>query len=191
MDRENHPVRLSGPSDDQLRLIIDNVPAMVWTARPDGFRDFINRRWLEYTGLNFEQAVGTGFAAVHPEDRPEFLAQWERAVQDGTPIECEIRLRRADGEYFWFIHRIVPFRDESRNVLKWIATITDIHSLKRSEESLKDERKRIETAHRQTEEQYRNVVETATDAVISVDETSAILFANPATTRVFVTPLRS
>ena len=185
MARENQAVRLSGPSDDQLRLIIDNVPAMVWTALPDGFRDFVNRRWLEYTGVSSEQAVGTGFVAVHPEDLPEFIAQWEQAIRAGTPMEREIRLLRADGEYFWFLHRIVPLQDEAKNVLKWIATITDIDALKRSEESLKDERKRIETAHRQTEEQYRNVLETATDAVISVDETSAILFANPATTRVF------
>ena len=185
MDHENQAVRLPKPSDAQLRLIIDNVPAMVWTALPDGFRDFVNRRWLEYTGLSSEQAVGTGFVAVHGEDLPEFIVHWEQAVRAGMPMEREIRLRRADGEYFWFLHRIAPFRDESGNILKWIATITDIDALNRSEESLKDERKRLETAHSQTEEQYRNVVETATDAVISVDETSMILFANPATTRVF------
>lgn len=100
-------------------------------------------------------------------------------------MEREIRLRRADGEYFWFLHRIVPFRDESGNIVQWIATLTDIHALKRSEESLRDERKQIEIARHQTEEQYRNVVETATDTVVSVDERSEILFANPATTRTF------
>jgi PAS domain S-box-containing protein len=137
IDRENGGVRLSGQPDDQLRLIIDNVPAMVWTARPDGFCDFINRRWLEYTGLSLEEGLGAGFVAMHPEDRPQFLAQWEQAVQTGTPLEREIRLRRADGEYCWFLHRIVPFRDDSGNVLKWIATVTDIHALKRSEQALR------------------------------------------------------
>ena len=185
MDLESQAGRLSRQPDDQLRLIIDNVPVMVWTARPDGFRDFINKRWLEYTGLRSEEVVGADFAAVHPEDRPEFIAQWERAVQSGTPMEREVRLCRADGEYFWFLHRIVPLRDQSGTVLKWIATITDVHALKRSEESLKDERKRIETAHRQTEEQYHSVVETAPDAVIGVDHTSTILFVNPATARTF------
>ena|SRR6516225_7955536 len=84
-----------------------------------------------------------GFAAVHPEDRPQFMAHWERALQDGMPMEREIRLRRADGEYFWFLHPIVPFRGESGHVVKWIATVTDIHALKQSEESLRDERKQV------------------------------------------------
>ena len=185
MVRESPAVRLSGKPDDQLRLIIDNLPAMVWTARPDGFRDFVNKRWLEYTGLASEQAVGTDFEAVHHEDRPDFLAQWKRAVQFQTPIEREIRLRRSDGEHFWFLHRIVPFRDDSGNVLKWIATLTDVHALKSSEESLRHKHKHIKTARRQTEEQYRNVVQTAPDAVIGVDDRSSILFVNPATSRTF------
>jgi PAS domain S-box-containing protein len=139
VERENRGVRLSGQPDDQLRLIIDNVPAMVWTARPDGFCDFINRRWLEYTGLSLKVGLGAGFVAMHPEDRPQFLAQWEQAVQTGTPLEREIRLRRADGEYCWFLHRIVPLRDYSGNVLKWIATVTDIHALKRSQQALRQQ----------------------------------------------------
>jgi PAS domain S-box-containing protein len=74
MDRDNQALPSSTPFDRQLRLIMDTVPAMVWTARPDGFRDFMNRRWLEYTGLSSEQAVDMGFVAVHPEDRPQFMA---------------------------------------------------------------------------------------------------------------------
>src|SRR5215831_3265258 len=175
----------SGKPDDQLRLIVDNLPAMVWTARPDGFREFVNKRWLEYTGLRPEQALGANFEIVHPEDRQDFLAHWERAVQFGTPMEREVRLCRADGEYFWFLHRIVPIRDDSGSVLIWIATLTDVHSLKRSEESLGNDRQRIETARRQTAEHYRNVVETAPDAVVGVDHTSTILFVNPAAARTF------
>jgi PAS domain-containing protein len=87
-DRENQAIRLSRPSDDQLRLIIDSLPAMVWTARPDGYRDFVNSRWLEYTGLSFEKAVGTGFEVVHPEDRPEFTGPlgpgYSRRHSDGA-----------------------------------------------------------------------------------------------------------
>jgi PAS domain-containing protein len=67
---------------------------MVWTAPPGGLRDFVNRRWLEYTGLSSEQAVGTGLVAVHPEDLPESIAQWEQAVRAGTPMEHKIRPRR-------------------------------------------------------------------------------------------------
>jgi len=136
-ESENRGVGLSGQPDDQLRLIIDNVPAMIWTASPSGARDFINRPFLEYTGLSFEEGLGAGFVAMHPEDRPQFLAQWEQAVQTGTPLEREIRLRRADGEYCWFLHRIVPLRDESGNVLKWVATAANIHESKRSEQRLR------------------------------------------------------
>ena len=121
---------------------------MIWTARPDGFRDFVNRRWLEYTGLRLEEALGKGFVAMHPEDGPQFLAQWKQAVQTGTPLEHEIRLRRADGEYCWFLDRIVPFRDESGDVLKWIATVTDMHELKRSEEALRHSEAHLAEAQR-------------------------------------------
>ena len=77
MDRDNQALPSSTPFDRQLRLIMDTVPAMVWTARPDGFRDFMNRRWLEYTGLQSAWIMAHG----------------EQALQGGTPMEREIRLR--------------------------------------------------------------------------------------------------
>src|SRR5215831_21296932 len=83
-------------SRDQLDLIVDNLSAMVWTADPGGSRDFTNRRWLEYTGLTVEEALGKDFRAMHPGDRPEFLAKWEEAVESGVSLEREIRLRRSD-----------------------------------------------------------------------------------------------
>jgi PAS domain S-box-containing protein len=133
MARKVEPEALSVPSEDQLRLIIDTVPVMVWTARPDGSRDFVNERWIEYTGLRPEAALGKSFAAAHPEDRKEFIAQWEQAIEAGTPMEREMRLRRGDGKYFWTIHRIAPLRDGSEKVVKWFATITDIDALTRKD----------------------------------------------------------
>jgi len=172
-------------SRDQLDLIVDNLSAMVWTADPGGSRDFTNRPWLEYTGLTVEEALGKDFRAMHPGDRPEFLAKWEEAVESGVSLEREIRLRRSDGEYFWFLHRIVPSRGGSGDVLKWVAVITDIHSLKQSVGLLREDRERTEYARRQTEEEYLSVVESTTDAVITIDERNEIQFVNPAAIRTF------
>ncbi len=121
---------------DQLRLVVDTVPALVWSALPDGSRDFLSRQWLEYTGLSLEEGLGWGWtAAIHTEDRARFVDEWRAALATGTPLESETRLRRADGEYRWFLIRAVPLRDELGNLVKWYGTTTDIEDRKRAEEA--------------------------------------------------------
>ena len=120
---------------DQLRLVIDTIPALAWSALPDGSRDFLNQRWLEYTGLSLEQGRGWGWqAAIHPEDRAKFVDEWRAALAAGEPWETEERVRRADGEYRWFLLRAVPLRDELGNIVKWYGTSTDIEDRKQAEE---------------------------------------------------------
>src|SRR2546430_9772876 len=98
-------------SEDQLRLVIDTIPALVWSASPDGSLDFLNRRWLEYTGISSEGGLGWAWAAVlHPEDREGFVNAWRSAVATGEPFEHDVRVRRADGEYRWVSKRAVPLR---------------------------------------------------------------------------------
>jgi formate hydrogenlyase transcriptional activator len=129
--------------DSQLRLIVDSIPAMVWTALPNGSREFVNQRWLEYTGFSFEQSLGITFAAMHPDDRVIFLAKWESAVLSGTPLELEVRLRRADGVYRWFMHRAVPMRDSMNKIVRWFATATDIDDNKRAEDELREHARQV------------------------------------------------
>jgi PAS domain S-box-containing protein len=124
-------------SEKELRDVIETVPAMLWSSLPDGSLDFINRRWQEFTGLAAEDALGwTWEAVVHPEDHGRFVADWRAALAEGQPIESELRVRAANGEYRWLLVRNVPLRDELGKIVKWYGTSFDIHERKRAEEAL-------------------------------------------------------
>jgi PAS domain S-box-containing protein len=120
----------------QLRDVIETIPAMAWTALPDGSNEFVNRRWLEYTGLSQEETAGSGWhAAIHPEDLARHAERWCVSVAAGQRFENEARFRRAaDGEYRWFLVRGVPLRDGHGNILKWYGILADIEDRKRTEE---------------------------------------------------------
>ena len=120
----------------QLRGVIETIPAMAWTALPDGSNEFVNRRWLEYTGLSQEETAGSGWqAAVHPEDIARHAERWRASLTAGQVFEDEVRFRRAaDGEYRWFLVRGVPLWDGHGNILKWYGIIADIEDRKRAEE---------------------------------------------------------
>jgi PAS domain S-box-containing protein len=121
-------------SGDQLRQAIDTLPALVWSALPDGHLDYLNKRWTDYTGLTLEQASVRGWeAAIHPEDVPHLLEFWKSTLATGIPGEFEARLRRFDGEYRYFLLRPVPVYDDSGKLAKWYGTITDIEALRASE----------------------------------------------------------
>jgi PAS domain S-box-containing protein len=125
-------------AEDRLRLVIDTLPALVWSKLPDGSADFLNQRFREYTGLSVEEGLGWGWMmkAFHPEDRAE--DEWRAAFAAGQPFEKEARLRRADGAYRWFVHRAVPLRDEQGGVVKWYGTTTDIEDRRHTEEALQE-----------------------------------------------------
>jgi PAS domain S-box-containing protein len=117
--------------------MIDTIPALAWSAHPDGSAEFLNRRWLDYTGLTAEQALGWGWqAAIHPGDVEGLVGKWTSSLASGLPVEVEARICRFDGAYRWFLFRMDPLRDESGNVVKWYGTITDIDDHKRLDEAL-------------------------------------------------------
>jgi len=124
-------------AEDRIRLIIDTIPTMAWTVRSDGVVDFVNQRWLEYTGLSFAEEMQDPNRVVHPEDLPRVLKKWLTDMGAGEPSEDEMRLRRADGEYRWFLVRTAPLRDGQGRVLKWYGTSDDIEDLKRAEQELR------------------------------------------------------
>jgi PAS domain S-box-containing protein len=125
-------------SEDRTRLIIDTVPAQLWTETPEGVVDFVNRRWVDYTGMTLEQAVGSGWnRMVHPDDLERVLSKWRKLISEGKPREIESRLRRSDGEYRWFLSRVCPLVDRSGHILGWYGTDTDIHDRKVAEETLR------------------------------------------------------
>ncbi|MCS6818170.1 MAG: ATP-binding protein [Blastocatellia bacterium] len=122
---------------DQLRLLIDTIPGLVWSSLPDGSVEFLNQRWLDYTGLSPEPGLDWVERVVHPDDRARFADEWGAALATGNPLETETRLRRADGEYRWLLVRAVPLRDKNGKVLKWYGIGTDIEDRKRAEEALR------------------------------------------------------
>src|SRR3982750_748094 len=100
--------------ESRLRLVIDTIPQQVWSALPDGSVDFLNQRWLEYTGLSLSEGLGFGVrAAGHHEDLVAVLDEWSKSVASGSAFEKEARIRRADGQYRWFLLRAEPLRDEA------------------------------------------------------------------------------
>src|SRR5438105_7259483 len=124
-------------SEDDLRMVIDTIPAMAWSVLPDGAIDFVNRRWLEYAGLSLEEAIAEPTRTMHPDDLPRAMQKWSVDIAAGDAYEDEMRLRRADGEYRWFLVRTVPLRNERGNIVKWYGTSTDIEELKQAEDTLR------------------------------------------------------
>jgi PAS domain S-box-containing protein len=129
-------------TEDPLQLVIDTTPALIHTALPDGSLDFFNRRWLEYVGLSLEEIQGWKWtASIHPEDVEQFVEKWRASVESGEPFEAESRVRRADGEYRWFLHRKVPLRDDVGTIVKWYGSSIEVEDRKRAEEKIRrDER---------------------------------------------------
>lgn len=135
----------SSGAEDHLRSVIDAVPSLVWSALPDGSRDFLNQRWLDYTGLASEAGLGWGWKAVfHPECLAKFEDLWSLSVVSGQSLETEVRLQCAGGEYRWFLMRVVPVRDRQGRIVKWYGTDTDIEDRKRAETLLSGEARILE-----------------------------------------------
>src|SRR6266481_1014653 len=125
-------------SEDRLRLVIDTIPTFAWTALPDGSVDFINRRFLEFTGRSKEDMLGWGWGSlVHPDDLTGYIGEWQAAVASGEPMEGAIRVRRMDGEYRWLLIRNMPLRDERGNIVNWYGTAIDIEERRRAEAALR------------------------------------------------------
>src|SRR5205823_12556730 len=112
-------------SEDRIRLIIDTIPVMAWSLRPDGIVDFLNQRWMDYAGLSLEQYVADPTGPIHPDDNPRIMEKRRAQMELGEGYEDEMRLRRADGEYRWFLVRTEPLRDEQGNLVKWYGSSTD------------------------------------------------------------------
>ena len=125
-------------SERALNLIINTIPMLAWSTDPTGFVEFLNRRWLEFTGLSAEQASGFGWSvAIHPDDAQGLIDYWQAALASGTEVDVEARMRRVDGHYRWFLFRASPLRDESGKIVKWYGTNVDIEDRKRADEELR------------------------------------------------------
>jgi PAS domain S-box-containing protein len=124
-------------SEENFRLIVETIPGLIAVMTAEGEVAHVSRQVLDYFGRTHEELKEWGTTdAVHPADLPGVVAAWKHAVETGSPYEVEHRLRRADGEYRWFVSRGLPLRDADGHIVRWYNLLTDIHVRKQSEESL-------------------------------------------------------
>ena len=135
----------------ELGITLETIPASVTSTQPDGSVDFVSQSWLDYVGSSLEEIQGGGWMqTIHPEDLDRVLNTWKAALAAEEPLEIEVRHRRADGKYRWFLSRAVPLRDELGNIVKWYGTITDIEDRKCAEQKLQRSEAYLNEAQRLT-----------------------------------------
>jgi len=131
-------------SQRDLSVMIDAIPGMINTARPDGYLDYFNRRWLEYLGCSLNDLEGWNWTArIHPDDVQGIVDKWRACLTGGETFEYECRVRRGDGEYRWMFHRKVPLRDERGDIVRWYGTSLDIEDRKRAEAALQSSERNL------------------------------------------------
>ncbi len=135
--------------EKELQLTIDTIPAFVFRILPDGWTDFLNKRWLDFTGLTHSEAEGLGWRVVyHPDDVEHVVEARTKGMASGEAWESEGRIRSADGQYRWFLNRAAPLRDEQGNIVKWYGSNTDIEDRKRAENALRRSEANLADAQR-------------------------------------------
>ena len=127
-------------SEAKYRYLVDTTPAFVHTALANGDVDFYNRGWLEYVGIPLTDLLGWGWGCmIHPEDVETIVPKWRAALEAGEPFIGESRVRRADGEYRWFLHREEPLRNETGEIVKWYGSSIEIEERKIAEEKIREQ----------------------------------------------------
>ncbi len=135
--RERNARAEAEAAGERQRFLAESIPQQVWTARPDGELDFVNRRVLEYFGAEMHEVLGSAWKdAVHPDDLAACLEHWDHSLATGEEYEVEFRLRRADATYRWHLGRALPFRSAEGRIEKWFGTNTDMDELTRTRDEL-------------------------------------------------------
>lgn len=136
-------------SEAKFRTITDAMPQMVWSTLPDGYHDYYNQQWYDYTGMPPGSTEGDGWNALfHPDDQERAWEAWRYSLKTGEPYQIEYRLRHHSGEYCWTLGRALPIRNDKGEITRWMGTCTDIH-----------EQKLIQVALRENEELFRALAE--------------------------------
>ncbi len=134
-------------AERRLEALADALPAFVWFATPDGHLHHFNARWYEYTGQTPDEALPDGWAAMlHPDDVDRTAEAWADARAREVTYEVEVRYRRHDGAYRWYLARAEPVRDADGSVIAWFGTSTDVHDQREAAEALKGSEARLRAA---------------------------------------------
>ena len=147
---DNRPGETLTASEQELRLLVEALPALVWRARPDGNIEYVNKRVLDYFGAPLGEVIGWGWMEkVHPDDVAFKVRTWLQNLESGKPHDVMCRFRGADGGYRWFEVRGEPLRATDGAVIGWYGVLIDI-----------DDRRRAEEALRESEYKLRQIIET-------------------------------
>ena len=198
--------------EQRFRRLAEAIPEIVWAASPDGWWSYFNHRWSDYTGMTMTESQGSGwYAAMYPDDVPNWLDRWRQALLTGEPFEIEYRLRRdTDGDYRWQLARVQPLKDRHGKITRWFGSCADIHDQKRARDLLRNsrastdgerskelqkanlslkaqiaERERIEEALQKQARILSSILDNMGDAVIVADNDEQFLIFNPAAERMF------
>jgi PAS domain S-box-containing protein len=157
-------------SEADFRALAEAMPQIVWVTRPDGWTTYFNQQWPNYTGLTLAESLGHGWnKPFHPEDQQRAWDAWRHATATISDYSLECRLRRADGEYRWWLVRGVPQKDNHGRILRWIGTCTDIHAIRQAQEQL-----------RESEDRFRSMFKLAATGIATSTPRGRYLQANAA-----------
>jgi PAS domain S-box-containing protein len=133
-------------SEQRFRMLAESLPQLVWTGLPDGRVDYLNRQWLDYTGMSEAQPLDSRQLEqiIHPDDLEATTASWAAALEGRAPYDLEHRIRAADGGYRWFKTRGTPVTDSVGRTIKWFGTCTDIQDIVEARDTLKRSREQLE-----------------------------------------------
>src|SRR6516225_4497252 len=163
------------PAHSELRRFIDHVPALGWSALPDGSLEYVNQRFRDYTGLSPDELYGSGWKSAIHRDDIQLLESWsQELLQSREAGTTEVRLCRFDGSYRWFLVFANPLRDESGSVVAWYGTNIDIEDQKRAQEIL-----------RAREESWLQIVDNSPGLVATMGATGEVEFLNRQTLEYF------
>ena len=141
------PQRESEPLD--IQTLVDSIPSLIHTSRPDGYLDYFNKRWLEYLGVTLDKVAGWNWTNfIHPDDVDGIVSLWRACLASGEVFEYETRVRWANGDYRWMFHRKVPLRDADGNIVKWYGSSMDIEERKTAEQALRSSEAYLAEAQR-------------------------------------------
>jgi PAS domain S-box-containing protein len=170
-------------SEAKFQAIADSVDHMIWSTRADGFHDYFNQRWYDFTGVRPGTTDGDDWSAlIHPDDRERLYTNWRRSLATGEPYRTEHRLRHVSGQHRWVLGRAECVRDEAGAITRWFGTCTDIHDQVEAREILARSREELEReVQRRTEDRDR-VWRLSSDLMLVARFDATIVAVNPAWT---------